>query len=650
MMSSFIDLMKSTAEAKASILQKPHGFRSVLILLSLLLSFLPTVDQPSSAFAQGERKDVLLINSYHQGYKWTDDITRAIVATFDEQDSVNLRIEYLDTKRIDSAEYLEGVYQLFETKYAKSQPDLIMSSDDVALNFLFKYADKLFPNVPVVFTGANYFDETRLQGYDNVTGISEEADIAGTLDLALNLHPGVQTIMVVNDTSVTGQKVRAVFTGLIPHYPNLKFEFLENVSMQEVQERLTTLTPDTLVLVTLFFRDGDGKFYEYDQFTSIIAESSPAPVYGTWDFSLGYGIVGGKLTSGYTEGERAAKLALRILNGEDPRTIPVEKQAQSQYMFDFTVMEKWGIDEDSLPANSVVLNRPISFYEENKTLIWGVFGGFILLVFIIVFLAINNNKRRLAQAELAANNRELQAIQTSLEERVKARTHALVTSTEVSRRLSTILNERQLIIEVVEQIKEAFDYYHVHIYMLDELTGDLIMAGGTGDVGAALLGSGHKILKGKGLVGRAAVNNVPVLVADTSTDPNWLPNPLLPETRSEVAVPIAIADKLLGVLDVQHDKVEGLRQEDIDLLQSIANQVAIALLNARSYTAMQQRADREARITSIGQKIQGTTSIEGALQVAVRELGRMLGANDIQVILDAPGLAKNNQKTNQVRS
>jgi GAF domain-containing protein len=252
-------------------------------------------------------------------------------------------------------------------------------------------------------------------------------------------------------------------------------------------------------------------------------------------------------------------------------------------------------------------------------------------------------------AQLRANQ-ELIAFQATLEQRVADRTKALATSVEVSRRLSTILNERQLIVEVVEQIKAAFDFYHVHIYLLEEATGDLVMAGGTGDVGGILLNKGHKILKGKGLVGRAAQNNIPVLVADTSNDPNWLSNPLLPETRAEAAVPIAIADKLLGVLDVQHNQVGGLKGEDVELLQSMANQIAIALLNARSYSMMQQRADRESRITSIGQKIQSTTSIESALQVAVRELGRTLGANDIQVILDAPGLAKLAEKPNQITS
>jgi GAF domain-containing protein len=119
---------------------------------------------------------------------------------------------------------------------------------------------------------------------------------------------------------------------------------------------------------------------------------------------------------------------------------------------------------------------------------------------------------------------------------------------------------------------------------------------------------------------------------------------LLPETNSEAAVPIAISDKLLGVLDVQHNQIGGLQQTDLDLLQSIANQVAIGLLNARSYTDAQQRAEREARIASIGQKIQTTTSIESALQVTIRELGQSLGANDIRVLLEVPGLVQYGRK------
>lgn len=214
---------------------------------------------------------------------------------------------------------------------------------------------------------------------------------------------------------------------------------------------------------------------------------------------------------------------------------------------------------------------------------------------------------------------------SSLEQRVIDRTRALATSTEVSRRISTILDERQLVTEVVEQIQAAYNYYHGQIYLLDKSGETLVLAGATGEGGKALLEKKHTLSIERGLVGRAARTKTSVLVPDTSKDPEWVPNPLLPDTKAEIAVPILLGDRLLGVIDMQDDIVGDIYPEDIEYLTAIANQVAIALQNSRSYAQARQKAERESLILSINQKIQQEATVESALQVAVREVGRALG-------------------------
>ncbi|MCP4417559.1 MAG: GAF domain-containing protein [Chloroflexi bacterium] len=249
------------------------------------------------------------------------------------------------------------------------------------------------------------------------------------------------------------------------------------------------------------------------------------------------------------------------------------------------------------------------------------------------------NQDELGQLADAFNNmaERLQVSRNELEQRIVERTHALEVSTELSRRLSTTLDQNQLVIEVVEQVRQAFDYYHVHIYMFDEARNYLVMVGGTGEAGQAMLNREHKIVKGKGLVGRAAETKAMVLISDVAQESGWLPNPLLPDTKSEIALPIIIEERVLGVLDVQQNVVGGLTEYDISLLQSVASQVAITLRNIRLFEQAQVTADREVTLNLIGQHIQAATDIESVLRIATRELGQVLGANRTSVQVHNPG-------------
>ena len=219
----------------------------------------------------------------------------------------------------------------------------------------------------------------------------------------------------------------------------------------------------------------------------------------------------------------------------------------------------------------------------------------------------------------------LRELIATLEQRVTDRTRALVTSTEVSRRLSTILNRKELVAEVVTQLKEAFGYYHAQIYFFNDAKDQLIMAGGTGQAGEMMLAQFHKVAKGRGLVGRAAETNEAVLVSNTTQNPEWLPNPLLPDTRSEVAIPISIGEDVLGVLDVQQNIVDGLQKEDVDSLQSIANQVAVALQNIQSTEIVAKRAAELQNVATISTTAATIGDVQKMLESVVHLTQRRFG-------------------------
>ena len=230
---------------------------------------------------------------------------------------------------------------------------------------------------------------------------------------------------------------------------------------------------------------------------------------------------------------------------------------------------------------------------------------------------------------------------TTLEDRVQDRTRALETSFEVGRRISTILDIQQLVVEVVSQVRDAFNYYHAHIYLIDTDDGDILrMVGGTGTAGQEMLASSHQLSLGTGLVGRAATTNAPVLVPDVTQAADWLPNPLLPDTKAEIAVPITLGDKVLGVLDVQHNIVQGLDQEDAVLLSSIANQIAIALENARLLAQVQdtlaktdEQARRLALLNELSEAISRMELQEDIVDMLMQKAPEMVEASRISLHL-----------------
>jgi GAF domain-containing protein/HAMP domain-containing protein len=214
-----------------------------------------------------------------------------------------------------------------------------------------------------------------------------------------------------------------------------------------------------------------------------------------------------------------------------------------------------------------------------------------------------------------AMSSQLRELVGTLEQRVADRTERLEIVAILAERLSAILNLEELLAEVVNQVKDSFSYYHAHIYLLDETRQKLVVAAGTGQAGEAMKAKGHNIGLNAptSLVARAARSGEVVNVDNVRVADDWLPNPLLPDTYSEMAVPIILGEQVVGVLDVQQDRVAGLDEGDASLLRSLANQVAVAIRNARLFEQVEQalteaRTAQERYIEQAWQKTQATVS------------------------------------------
>ena len=211
---------------------------------------------------------------------------------------------------------------------------------------------------------------------------------------------------------------------------------------------------------------------------------------------------------------------------------------------------------------------------------------------------ISSDQIGILQNEVNAMAGQLQQTIESLEEQVVERTRGLETVVEISQRLTGILDLSDLLHQVVTLTKETFDFYHVHVYLLDEQGQTLRLAEGYGQAGAEMKRQGHNIslTASRSLVARAAREKQCIVVEDVRNDPTWLPNPLLPDTRSEMAVPVMSGQEVMGVLDVQSEEVSGLTPEDDILLQPLANQVAVAVRNARIFTQTQEALEEAQRL------------------------------------------------------
>jgi CheY-like chemotaxis protein len=291
----------------------------LLGLACLLVLATPALGQTRSA---AERQRVVVLHSYHHGFSWSDSISEGITNAFKAQKSdAELVFEFMDARRIASEEYLGELHRLLRVKYAERPVDVVVCSDDQALHLYLEHGHTLFADAPAVFCSVSAFEARMRQGRE-LTGPVESIEIGPTLDVALQLHPQTRRVAVITDMTVTGQALKKKAEAVFSRYrPRLEFVYLENLTVDGLLTRVSELPDDSIVFLFIFSRDKAGRVFSHERNLDRLRQRAQVPIYAVWDFYLGHGIVGGKLTSGLDEGFMVGKLALRILRGEQASSI-----------------------------------------------------------------------------------------------------------------------------------------------------------------------------------------------------------------------------------------------------------------------------------------------------------------------------------------
>ncbi|HNX09574.1 MAG TPA: hypothetical protein PKL29_05625, partial [Methanothrix sp.] len=231
----------------------------------------------------------------------------------------------MDTKKQPPTEMrLDELKESFRARYKDHRFDVIICSDDDAFDFLLKYRDELFGKVPVVFCGVNFFEDDMLKGKSSFTGVVEAFDLSGTISLMLRLHPETSQIVIVNDRTTTGKANQNVMNQTLPGFSkNVSFAIWDNMTVEELQKNASGLSDGSLLLLLNYNRDRLGRVLTHEESAWLLRSASSVPIYGTRDVYMGFGVLGGVITTGPVQGDLASELARRILRGEPADSIPV---------------------------------------------------------------------------------------------------------------------------------------------------------------------------------------------------------------------------------------------------------------------------------------------------------------------------------------
>lgn len=326
----------------------------------------------SSSLLAKERL-ILAIHSYHEFYPWTKSQRTGFRGVLNNTPGFSplFSVEYLDTKRrAFDVDYENEVVHYMKSKYKGYRPELIYVTDDNALRFMLHNKEKLFPGVPVVFSGINDLSQKEILARNSFTGIYEKKEILPNLRLIKKLFPQEDEVLLVGDGSSTAVATQSDIELDAVGYREMKIRFVNEENFESVLKKLKGYQGKAIVLTTIGgFRTPEGDLIPLPEVISRISRLSPFVLLSLEDAYIQQGVIGGYSVDGIAQGSEAGKLALQILS--HPETpLPKTDKNTNGWIFDAEALQSQRIAlPEEIRMQSRFLNTPETFFQKHEELI-----------------------------------------------------------------------------------------------------------------------------------------------------------------------------------------------------------------------------------------------------------------------------------------
>jgi len=372
-----------------------------LLVVSIAASIGLLVTSNTSA-AQPQR--VLVVNSFGSAAPPFSVHAAAFESALVEKmgERVDLDEISLDMARYADPDMQEAIAEYLEKRQATWQPDLVVPIGSPAGRFVAQYRDRLFSETPILYTSLDrrLLAEGALN--KNASYIGQVFEVTGLLEDMLQIAPGTKNIYVVVGASPLEKQWKELFhKSAEPLSNRIKFTYFDDLSFDQMLERVKHLPPDSFVFVVLLLRDAAGVTHNADEALKQLHAVSNAPINSIFDHQLGLGIVGGRLYQSAEIGKESAEMAVRILRGESASSLPPRLIGPLPPHYDWRELHRWNISEKLLPAGSTVLYRAPTAWEQYRNWIMAGVSICFLQALLIAALLANLVRRRRAERSLA---------------------------------------------------------------------------------------------------------------------------------------------------------------------------------------------------------------------------------------------------------